>query len=226
MDLPIYSAGKHFIRMKNTCVLLSGLLLLAISASSLQAASIDTLFHTGQESAGGVDLHYRWVDGASERDAHATNLDVFPAPFWFANGISSWISPRSTYDGFLSDAPGFTAFRTSFDLTGLIPSTALISLRVAADNDLRDVLINGKSTGISHSGFSVFSDVFAINSGFQEGVNTLDFLLTNSDGEVGNPLGLRVEIAGATANAVPEPSSWGLLAMGLTGLALAFRRKH
>src|SRR5690606_13577188 len=101
------------------------------------------------------------------------------------------ISPRPSYTSGQTDAPGAYVYTTTFNLDGLVPSTASIDFLVAVDNALTDVLINGTSTGITHTGFNAFSGSFSINSGFVAGVNTLSFLTTNAAGSSGNPGGLR-----------------------------------
>jgi hypothetical protein len=58
-----------------------------------------------------------------------------------------------------------------------------------------------------------------INSGFINGVNTLDFIVNND----GGPTGLRVELSG-TSSVAPEPTSLLLIGAGFVCLGL-LRRK-
>ena len=102
-----------------------------------------------------------------------------------------------------------------FDLTGLVPGSAMITGRRATDNS-GTMFLNGVNTGNTVSGFTAFT-TFSINSGFVAGVNTLEFIVLNLAGTVGNPTGLRVELSG-TADVVPEPGTVVLLGSGLAGL--------
>ena len=106
-------------------------------------------------------------------------ITMNPNPAWLANGGNSqWVGV--TADGTANVAGGQYTFRTSFDLTGKDHNSAEIDLRLAADNVIDDVLLNGVSTGISYTGFNVLSSLFNINTGFAAGVNTLDFLFYKS----------------------------------------------
>lgn len=96
-----------------------------------------------------------------------------------------------------------------------------------------DILINGVSTGISLPtfGYSNFQDLypFVIDSGFQSGINTLDFVVRNED-LIG---GLRTQLSGTAdpipvvlgVTTVPEPSSLLLLSLGLATVALRRLRR-
>jgi hypothetical protein len=76
---------------------------------------------------------------------------------------------------------------------------------------------------MSEGSFTGFHN-FNISSNFIPGINTLDFLVRNFNGPGDNTTGLRVEILSATANGIPEPSSWVLLGLGAAGVFLAARR--
>lgn len=110
------------------------------------------------------------------------------------------------------------------DLTGFDASTASFSGRFAADNSAV-ALLNGTAIGTS-SGFSSFSS-FAATTGFNAGLNTLSFVVTNLKQNGGNPTGLRAEFLASSVTAVPEPETYAMLLAGL-GLmgAVARRRKQ
>lgn len=163
---------------------------------------IRTLFSTGLDTNGvalspGVqDPHYRLVASAHNHPGPPP----FPAvmvrnhPAWVGNSASgSWIGPVNP--GTLSVNPGGYHYRTEFDLDGYHASSASISLRLAVDNTLQDVLLNGVSRKLSYSGFSSMSGPFAIQSGFRAGLNTLEFRTWN-EGSESSPVGLRVIVNG------------------------------
>jgi hypothetical protein len=113
---------------------------------------------------------------------------------WANNSGAKWIGPQSTAT--LSNAPAGTyRYRTTFDLTGFDPTTAYISgYYYAADQC--EIFLNGQSVALSANPQFAINDSFILSSGFIAGVNTLDFVVTNS--QVG-PTGLRVEIVEADA---------------------------
>jgi hypothetical protein len=193
------------------------LVTIAITCATIANATTTTtapiqLFNTGIDAGGNllpngtVDPHYALVSAPNPFTAAFTGngSDVQLMP-WLQEGPNSrWIGPTA-WMGEWRPTGNYT-YRTTFDLTGLIPSTATISLNIASDNTA-NVYLNGVHTGIitSFAGFSSFSN-YAISSGFVAGVNTLDFEVY----EPGNtPSGLRVEMSGYAA-VVPEP---GVVAM-------------
>lgn len=115
-------------------------------------------------------------------------------PAWFANDpLSRWIGPVNP--GETAVPPGDYTYRTSFPLTGYDPASTSLRLRVAVDNRLTSVRLNGVDAGISYTGFAALSGEFSLTNGFVAGVNTLDFLTVN-DGSSPNPAGLRVRLSG------------------------------
>jgi len=189
------------------------------------ATPIPSLFNTGfgvdrrELSDGAVDPHYTLVSVPSNSGAgflsFVTRSDRFPLSTqpggWLPDDATSkWISPQadqSSYVGITSAALGYYVYRTYFNLSSFVPRTARITGRWSTDNYGLDVLINGTSTGITHDDpnmqFHAFSD-FGITSGFVDGVNTLDFVVSNpGDPGIINPTGLRVEMTGAAALPLP-----------------------
>jgi hypothetical protein len=190
-----------------------------MSAGFASGAPIPGLFNTGVGTngallaGGSVEPHYRLVQSA---DAAAPGPNAFiindgwpiaPAANgpWLANGPSSkWIGPQASQS--VGNQAGDYRFRLTFDLTGLEPSTAVITGRWSSDNAGTAILVNGVPTGITYDGnFSAFSEMFTINSGFVDGTNTLDFVVNNA-GTAASPIGLRVEVSG-TAELIPPPNT-------------------
>ena len=185
------------------------------SIDRAQAATI-VLGNTGSGT-------YTITDAPTGANTTATTVpNGFPIPPWFANTTtSSWIAPNTAAT--VSPTGNYT-YTTTFDLTGLVASTAKISGDWAGDNSGVSILLNGSNAGITtniasvnFAGFTPFS--IANTANFAPGVNTLAFTINNlNDGFGNNPTGFRAELAGmadATTTAVPEPAD-------MMGTAIAF----
>jgi hypothetical protein len=189
------------------------------------------VFNTGVNSSGGLlaagdaDPHYTITSSPSgPSSALVMGSTGFPIGCcWFPNpATSQWISPNST--GASSPVGSYT-YTTTFDLTGLSPSTAILTGQWATDNNGVMIVLNGNVMSFTTPvvGFTQFFP-FTISSGFVSGVNTLQFVVVNADcGGCANPTGLHVQISG-TATPVPEPGTVLLVGSGLAGLW--FRRRR
>jgi len=187
-----------------------------------KAESIATLYNTGISDAvtplpdSAVDPHYilTQVPAGSGFGPNTYVVDSTLYPLateeWMANSATSkWISAQADQTTFPNDVgSGNYAFRTTFDLTGLDAASAEISGQWTMDDFGLDILINGVSTGNTHTDYSqapIFQTFksFSISAGFVAGLNALDFLVRNEPfgGDI-NPMGLRVELNG-TASPVP-----------------------
>jgi hypothetical protein len=131
-----------------------------------------------------------------------------------------------SYTNGQSDAPGQYMYATMFDLTGYDPATASIEFALAVDNALSDVMLNGVSIGHAFQTTSdfTFQTPVTLSSGFERGLNLLEFKTVNYPGSTGNPNGLRVEFtSNADPSEVPEPAGMILIGAGLLGLLVAAR---
>jgi serine/threonine-protein kinase len=185
----------------------------------VRIAPIDTLYSTGVGGHGAplkdgeVDPHWKIVaapPGAIPGWAYAT-LNKWPVGNpWVANTFRSrWISPQA--DESAGDAPGKYTYQTTFHLKGFDPNSAHISAKVAADNHVIDVRLNGRSLGLKASGYLAFSTL-EIAGPFMPGINTLEFIVLNDPDENtggANPSGLRVELTGS-GSVLAQTASVGL----------------
>jgi hypothetical protein len=205
----------------------------AMLASSVVAAPIPGIFNSGVDAAnvvlagGAVDPHFTLISSpGGAGSAFVINESGFPLPSpWLANtSTSKWIGPSA--DQSVGSAPGEYIYRLTFDLTGFNLATAVINGSFASDN-AGFVRLNGvdvPGTDNSAAQFLAFTP-FTLTSGFVSGLNSLDFVVLNSS-DSDNPTGLRVELTGTAEFAdVPEPASFGLIGLGLVGLA-AIRRNR
>ncbi|HYV29515.1 MAG TPA: lamin tail domain-containing protein, partial [Candidatus Binatia bacterium] len=189
----------------------------ALAGLHLAAAPIPGLFNTGVGTNGAllansaVDPHYRLIQSADAAapgpNAFVVNDTLFPIVTgpWVANGPNSkWIAPQANQSS--GNQPGDYKYRITFDLTGLEPSSAILTGRWTSDNGGPDVLLNDASTGLTSDGnFPVLGNPFTISAGFVDGINTLDFVVNNGAPGI-NPTGIRVELSG-TADLQPPPGT-------------------
>ena len=141
---------------------------------------------------GTVDPAYKIVtrtDGAAGTSAYVTLI----APGWVANSSGSkWIAPL------LNEAPGNPAanytYRVTLDLTGYNPFTTTVAGTWAAD-DNGVIRLNGVATSNTTPTNGWPQMVPFTLTGFQAGVNTIDFLVPNTIGGAG----LKVEVTSATS---------------------------
>jgi hypothetical protein len=150
------------------------------------------------------------------------------SPLWsnLGSNASQWISSTSSTFA----APGVYAYTIQF-MTGPYAnlSSGFINGRYASDNNALSVSLNGTNipgfplTLNDSSAFSQWTN-FSITNGFNLGMNTLVFTISN-EGAAFNPGGFRAEFLNSgVADAVPEPSAFLLGGMGLVAVGLVHRR--
>ena len=195
-----------------------------ILTGNAYANTIPGLFNTGVDDAGEVfpfgdlEIHYS-MTGPLFPAIVAT-----PNPLWVtATENSAWIGPTS---GFITDPLGDYTYTLTFDLTGLDPTTAIISGEWATDNTTV-LILNGINTGLQFNNVLTLSP-FEVSDGFISGINELQFVVTNNPGSGSNPTGLLVANLDGQASPVPIPASVWLLMSGFAGLlgVLRHRRKR
>ena len=188
------------------------------------AVPIAGLRNTGLDGSGNylatsaLDGNYTVVSSPSGPFTPAAVDDtVYPFPaFWVANNspFSRWIGTSAVN----SDGPlGNYLYRTTFSLPANAANVMISGLWGTDDPGL-DILINGSSTGQTSAGFSSLVG-FSVTSGFNVGLNTLDFLVAQVGG---GPTGLRVDDIRGKYD-VPEPASLLLAALGMGGMCMRRR---
>lgn len=196
--------------------------------SETPGVPIPGLFNTGLSSTGALlpegstDPHYTLTSVPTGSGYASTPFvtvsDGFPIGSWIGNGPNSqWIQPLSGNSD--SHAVGEYVYRTTFSLDGFDISKVLLYGRWSHD-DGATILLNGVPTSFTGgSNFNSWSQ-FALDAGFVEGVNTLDFVVSNG----GAPTGLRVEIAGY-GTPIPEPAIFGIITASAASRTLHRRRR-
>ncbi len=128
------------------------------------------------------------------------NSGVFPMPPWLANGGSSkWLAPRADQSG--SAPAGTYTYRTTFDLTG---STWRRWCRPGG-GDGQHGGDEAERDACEHVEHVRQLDDVNVYERVRVGVNTLEFVVTNFSGTVGNPTGVRVEVSGTGLPPAPTP---------------------
>lgn len=244
------------LQMQPGTLAVAGLLILA---APMAFGSLIDIHSTGYGlSPGEVDPYYTLTvnalsngtatyvaEGATIADLTIPGVPSVSWPLtgpWASDPNANWISPQPdvvAIAGTGSDTE--YVYTTTFDLTGLAPNTADLQGYWTADNYIAQVQLNGKTIFSSNSCLSPIPQdgyffqgliPFNIDTGFQSGVNTLSFMVTNSNCDNAepktNPTGLLVDISGTAEPSSgelsapsPEPGSLFSMALGL-GCIFAF----
>lgn len=195
---------------------------LATIAAAFAAATPITIYDTGvddsgnQLAGGSPDPHYTCVD--LNGPAHVLS-DANTWPTWLEPTDAKWIAPLDVFE---QDPTGWYTIQTTFDLTGLDPSTSRISGFWAADQ-YGSMYLNGNLVATVYDGnWNGNLTPFELTGGFVAGVNTLSFTIMYPDGADG----LVVSGIHGEDGVVPEPASALVLGIGAGLAALAKRRRR
>jgi hypothetical protein len=218
----------------------------AIAAAALVAlpASADPiagLFNTGADNlaVGQIDTHYTFASLGGTATGTPMNTGTygavadpsqFPFGYWLSNtATSQWLAPTadagSSYD---PSVDGYYSWTLSFTL-GSNYNTASFAGQWAADNggyvELNGNILAGSQISAPGGwGFNHWT-TFSADSGFQDGTNTLTFVVDNWAQNGGNPTGLQVQFTDSSVAAVPEPETYALLLSGLGLMGFVARRR-
>jgi hypothetical protein len=141
-------------------------------------------FNTGKGlKAGDADPHWQVVARSDDPDFKPQPaVVVVPIP---ANGAdnpsrSQWIALSRDY--YLPDDVVYV-FRTTFDMTGILPSRAMMRGRFIADDHVVAVRLNGHriNVPVQHEGEPyVYWSTFSTHTGFVKGTNVLEIEVLNA----------------------------------------------
>ena len=145
---------------------------------------------------GTSDEHYHIINNpdpnfppvtAAGSELFIAETNAAPFPTWFANDTNSqWVALMPNRD--TGHPPGIYTNRTTFLYLG-DPSALRINARMAADDGVADVLLNGVSQGIATTGTAGYSAPFVITGltgpFLKDNFNTLDFIVLNTGGSEG-----------------------------------------
>jgi hypothetical protein len=197
---------------------------LGVTSLMAWAVPIANLYNTGLDSIGNYqptgapDGNYSVISSPSGPFTPiAVDDTLYPFPFWLANSppISRWIGTAAqSSDG----AIGNYIYRTSIVLPANVnTSSVVITGGWATDDPGIDIEVNALSNAQTSPSFGVLTP-FTLTSGFQPGINNIDFIVQNAFG----PTGLRIE--GIKGNySVPEPASLLLAVTSIGGMIMRRR---
>lgn len=213
------------VRTRKWCIAIATVSI-GILFPSVASAGFTGLFNTGVDASGVPvaddtigDIHYTLIgvpSGPVPDERIRRQIGGFPIGPWIPDGanLSAWIGPD--YNHSLAGPNGIYTYETTFSLASTDdPLMCFIMGQWAGDDGASNsqILLNGNPVVFgtpTTPNFGAFTP-FTINSGFQTGLNTLQFKIENIGGSA---TGLRVEMSGVC---VPEPSSllFGLALVGV-----------
>ena len=151
------------------------LLLAAISSTALGVPII--VYNTGTTTGGSLasagipDPHYTLI--SSSNPSYPGPADIqFDLPGGYPqqnNSIAQWIGPVADSSSITGDrGQGTFIYSTTFDLTGLNPTTASITGQWITDDNGLNILLNGQDTGNTPTTVEAIAP-FSISGGFATG---------------------------------------------------------
>ena len=185
------------------------------TGGSVTPIPVPGLFPTGVDGSGNqladgaADPHYAILSGPDGAGAAAqvTLSNQYPFGYWTGDSATSkWVSPQANQSS-SPEPPGSYVYETTFSLANFDPASVQVTGQVMVDDQITDVQLNGKSLGITASSFTSWTPL-SITSGFQAGVNTLEFLVLNG-GSSNNPSGFRAELSGTGKAVSTAPTASG-----------------
>ncbi len=187
-----------------------------ISSSAL--ADITGLHNTGSAGVGNADPYYTLT---SVPGGTSTAIGIATHSAWIAAPTDSlWIGPTASS---VTDPVGWYHYELNFNIEDVILSSVVLTGKWSIDNS-GEIWLNGAYTGFAKGNTIADTqeyktlDDFTITSGFQDGLNTLEFRVYNIAGSGGNPTALLVSDLAAEATVVPAP---GAVLLGSLGVSLA-----
>jgi hypothetical protein len=225
-----------------------------LMASGLASAGSFTVYGTGFSdtgtllAAGSSDGNWTLESGpgASVPSPYAPFVTegstiLFPSfPFGGATGwlpdttSSKWISPDASEDSSNPASGAYYVYTETFVIPSTLSAgTAVITGQWSADN-YGEILLNGvevdpaaaigSATLGAFETFVPFTIDAATGATFTTGTNTLTFEVGNNSKGSPDVTGLNVDVESATASAIPEPASLGLMGLGLAAIGIGARK--
>jgi len=215
-------------------LLISATVLSLLMSGASYSAPITGLINTGAGFVDGqedANYDFQVINGTAINMTGYSYAGENVSPYWMPNSANSkWITPyRDANTSFDNGVPsdGLYLWTLQFDLSGYEPSTASFTARMMSDNSSVVKLNGTQIASVGDSGYSSWATQFSINDYFLQGINTLEFMVTNFANvpSANNPTGLRVEFLSSDVVQVPEPATLGLLVLGLVGLGWSRERR-
>ena len=221
---------------KNTLLALLAMFFFAAFAQRAAATTIN--LSTGQngsgviQTSGGLADALWTVTGATGESGTHPAETVFPNDADFginpAGGTcgvgTNWLCNDSSSDWIafnpLSSANGNGTYSTTFDLSSLVLSTAILSGSWTVD-DAGTLSVNGHTISTLTSGdpWTSLHSFTVPNADLLPGVNTITMQITSSDNFLE---GVRLN-GSVTGTATPEPGLLGLLGLGMAAIVMRHR---